>query len=413
MLSILLFAQALRYIAAYDNGVGTESPPMGWSTWCTNDFCGIPDRCSEYEVRRKADAMAEQGMVEMGYKWILLDDCWAHTERDENDELQPSPKLFPSGMPALADYVHNLGMKLGLYTCVGTETCKKGRPGSYGHYETDANTFAKWKIDMVKADNCHRPSNESQIDLYTQLSQALNATGHPMAFAMCNWGEENVVEWGGDISQMYRIQMDHLPMYNLPTKAQGTGYGQGVKQIIDFMADLHPSKYTRPHAWLDPDFLETLFEPIDAYSTMNFTNSRTEMAFWVIWSAPLLVATDPAELSDDKRAILMNEEVLAIHHDPLYISGERVYNHTNGAEMWSRPLENGDMAVILFNSGSLRAVDVGVEWTQLGWNADDVVSVRCLWGKKDLGEHRGGFVRQDLPVHDNQFLRLRRVSASN
>ena len=126
------------------------------------------------------------------------------------------------------------------------------------------------------------------------------------------------------------------------------------------------------------------------------------------WSVPLLVATDPADLSQEKRDILMNEEVLAVHHDPLWVSGERIYNHTSGAQLWSRPLENGDMAVILFNSGSIRAVDVAVTWEEIGWSADDDVSVRCLWGKKDLGMHKRGFVHEAMPVHDHQFLRLSR-----
>lgn len=354
--------------------------------------------------------MVAQGMVAVGYKWILLDDCWAHTERDANGELQPSPRLFPSGMPALVNYIHSLNMKIGLYTCIGTETCKKKRPGSYGHYETDANTFAKWNVDMVKVDNCHRPSNESQIDLYTQFSNALNKTGHSMVYAMCNWGEMDVVNWAPDIAQMYRIQMDHLPMYNLPTKAAGAGYGQGIKQIIDFMADLQPSKYNKPHAWMDPDFLETFFEPLDIYSTMNYTNSRTEMAFWVLWSSPLLVATDPENLSSEKREILMNDEVLAIHHDPLYISGERIYNHTNGAQLWVRPLANGDKAVILFNSQSFNSVDVSMTWEQIGWSATDNINIRCMWGKKELGIFKGGYVAKDVPVHDHYFFRLSKVN---
>ena len=183
---------------------------MGWSTWCTNDICGIPDRCSEYEVRRKVDAMVENGMFALGYKWILLDDCWSDKERDANGELQPSPKLFPSGMKALADYLHKRGMLLGLYTCVGTETCKKNRPGSYGHYTTDAQTMAKWTVDMVKADYCNKPSNETGKDLYSEFSKALNSTGRPMLFSMCQWGNDEVWNWGGDIAQMYRIQMDHL-----------------------------------------------------------------------------------------------------------------------------------------------------------------------------------------------------------
>jgi alpha-galactosidase len=141
--------------------------------------------------------------------------------------------------------------------------------------------------------------------------------------------------------------MDHLPFWNWGPTAAGAGYGCGSKQIIDYMADLHPSKYVKPHAWMDPDFLMTMFEPI----TMNYTNSRSEFSFWALWSAPLLVSTDLKDLSEEKRSILTNTEVLAIHHDPLYIAGERLYNNSDGSEVWYRPLENGDKAIILFNSG--------------------------------------------------------------
>ena len=162
---------------------------------CTNDLCGIRDRCSEYEVMKRVDAMVNNQMVANGYDWILLDDCWSAHERDENGELQPDRcwkwsiwrenlsinflihkhtrnwirAQFPRGMKSLADYVHRHGMKLGLYTCIGTETCKKNRPGSYGYYDKDANTLASWGVDMVKADYCNKPSNESGQDLYVCL----------------------------------------------------------------------------------------------------------------------------------------------------------------------------------------------------------------------------------------------------
>lgn len=266
------------FTIAYNNGLGA-TPPMGWSTWCTNDLCGLRDKCTEWEVRRRADALVDTGLAELGYKWILLDDCWADHSRDANDNLQPAPNQFPSGMKSLADYIHSKGLYLGLYTCVGTQTCKKNRPGSYGHYEQDAQQFAAWGVDMVKADNCHRPSEVTTQEAYTQLSQALNATGHPMLFAMCQWGNDNVWEWGGSISQMFRISMDHLPFFHWPATAQGAGYGCGTAEIIDWMADLHPSKYTGPYSWMDPDFLETMF-PV----TMNYTHSRTEFTFWTVSS---------------------------------------------------------------------------------------------------------------------------------
>lgn len=330
-------------------------------------------------------------------------------DRDENGELQPMPDFFPSGMKALADYVHERGMKLGLYSCVGTETCKRNRPGSYGNFQTDANTFAKWGIDMVKADYCNKPGNETGIDLYTQFSEALNSTGHPMLFSMCQWGEDNVSEWGGNIAQMFRIQMDHIPLWQGPASAAGAGYGIGTKNIIDFMADLHPSKYTRPYSWMDPDFLETLFleKYIDRSVMMNYTNSRTEFSFWALWSSPLLVATDPANLSDEKRSILMNKEVIDINQDSAFIAGERIRNdnETTGGQLWARPLANGDICVILYNSANHDNVSVSVSWEEIGWSKDDKVHIRDLWLHADIGLVAEGY-ESVLAAHDITMLRL-------
>lgn len=189
-------------------------------------------------------------------------------------------------------------------------------------------------------------------------------------------------------------------------------YGCGTKQIINYMADLSPSKYQQPHAWMDPDFLETLFEPF----TMNYTNSRTEFAFWSLWSAPLLVATDPADMSEEKKAILMNPEVLAIHQDSLFVGGERLWNRTSGEQLWQRPLSNGDIAVILWNSASDAPRSISVSWTELGWNDSDEVNVRDLWERQDLSPDEGigagwtgGYDSPLIPVHDHMMLRLTKL----
>ena len=118
----------------------------------------------------------------------LLDDCWASTERDANGNIQPDPTRFPNGIPSLADYIHSKGLIFGLYTCAGDRTCKFNRTGSGGHEAADAQTFANWNIDYVKEDNCGHP-NEDPLVYYGNMSHALNATGHPMWFATCNWGE--------------------------------------------------------------------------------------------------------------------------------------------------------------------------------------------------------------------------------
>jgi len=217
---------------------------------------------------------------------------------------------------------------------------------------------------------------------------------------------------------MYRIQMDHIPFWQYPPQAAGAGYGQGTKEIIDFMADLHPSKYNGPHRWMDPDFLETLFSPAGyPWPPMNFTNSKTEMAFWSIWSSPLLVATDPADLSDEKRAILMNPEVIAINQDPLFSAGERIKNEntTTGGQVWSRLLQNGDACVILYNSGNHNNVTVSVQFNELqlnlDWSTTDSILVRDIWAQKDVGNFVGGY-ESALDAHSVTMLRLSKPSSN-
>ena len=147
---------------AYENGMG-ERPPMGWSSWCTEgnsplepSFCNLlgHDPCSEEQVRETADAMVSSGLRDLGYNYVTLDDCWSAKSRDSDGNLQPESSKFPSGMAALADYVHARGLKFGLYTSLGNETCKGSRPGSFQHYEQDANTVASWGVDFVKMDHC-------------------------------------------------------------------------------------------------------------------------------------------------------------------------------------------------------------------------------------------------------------------
>lgn len=398
---------------AYDNGVlGASGPPMGWSTWCTEDLCGLLDRCTESEIMKRADALVEQGMDKMGYKWLFLDDCWADKERDSEGRLQGQPDQFPSGMKALADYVHDKGLYLSLYTCIGTKTCKKNRPGSYGSFVTDANTFADWGVDMVKCDNCHNPQKNETQALFTEFSQALNDTNHEMLFALCEWGEDEVwsEDFGPAISQMFRVQMDHLPFFNWPPKAAGVGYGQGTNNVIDWMANIRPATFAGPSAWADPDFLMTLFDVVAA--TMPYTESRTEFTFWALWSSPLLVATDIIDLSDEKRSILMNEDVLAIHKDPLFVSGDRfLYDDQTGTQVWQRPLSNGDVAVVIYNADKNNNMDSKVvEFTfqqlrDAGLDVDDTMLVRDLWANEDLGSFTEKF-SMGLKRHESQMYRL-------
>lgn len=198
--------------------------------------------------------------------------------------------------------------------------------------------------------------------------------------------------------------MDHIPFYNWPATASGAGYGCGTHQIINWMADLNPSKYNAPHAWMDPDFLETLF-PI----TMNYIDSRTEFSFWALWASPLFVATEVLDMSDEKKSILMNTEVLDVHSDPLFISGSRIYNRTDGSQAWQRPLQNGDVAVILYNGAGLHSNSMAISFSELGWDEKSAVSVRNLWTHEDVGVFVGGYIAHNVSAHDIEMLRMSKV----
>jgi len=148
---LAISAAAVASVTAYDNGVHwAAKPPRGWSTWCTDDVCGLLDFCNETEVLSVADAMVAQGLPALNYSLILLDDCWASTVRDANGDLQPDATRFPSGIDYLVEQVHARSLYLGLYTCAGERTCKNNRTGSGGHYEEDAKWFARHNVDMVR-----------------------------------------------------------------------------------------------------------------------------------------------------------------------------------------------------------------------------------------------------------------------
>ena len=248
-------------------------------------------------------------------------------------------------------------------------------------------------------------NNATEQELYTQMSTALNRTGRPVLFSLCQWGEDDVWKWGGGISQMFRIQMDHLPFWSLPTKAAGAGFGQGTKDIIEYMATLRPSTISGAYSHPDPDFLMTLYRP-----TMDFTASRTEFSFWCMWSSPLLVSTDLRNLTAQKRSILMNYEAIAINQDPGFGAADRVTNQSNGAQVWSRRLHNGDTAVLLYNAHSLLPAIVVASFAELGLPANTRVQVRDIWGETDLRPVVNS-VSATVPPRDVRWYRLSSVAA--
>ena len=408
-LSLLLLVSLLPLALAYNNGYAAR-PPLGVSTWSTDDFAGLRDWCSDREMVLVGEAMVHSGLAAAGYTWVLLDDCWASGERSADGAIVADAQRFPRGIAPLAADLHALGLRLGVYTSIGETSCRGGRAGSGGHYAQDAATFASWGVDAVKCDNCGggRPANSTDEGLYREFSAALNATGHPMMFMLCNWGKDNVSQWGAGVGQTFRIQMDHLPFYELPTHAAGVGYGQGVADVIRFVATLKPSEFVKQYGWMDADFLETLAE-LPGLETMTFEDSRTEMTFWSAWSSPLMVATDVRNMTAQKRELLLNPEVLAVNQDESFTAADKIHESPEFGQVWARPLADGGIAVILYNANLFRVhINVTVEWSMLGLSGSFLV--RDLWARKDLGSHADRFTASDLAPHAVRFIKVTRAS---
>ena len=288
---------------------------------------------------------------------------------------------------------------LGLYTSAGDKTCKYNRPGSQGNFDVDAQWFARNGVKLVKADNCGVSGDSRTV--FSNFSRFLNETGVPIAFSTCQWGEDSVWQWGAGIAQMFRINQDHLPFWTFNL----TNGGQGTKEIIEVMADPRVGGSTVPFGFADADFLMT------GIPSMTQTESETEFAFWALFATPLIVATDVRNMSAWKASVLLNADVIAVSQDALVQPGRRVRGAAGGAQVWSRTLANGDLAVILYNAGDAASVDIPVTWRELGWDAGTTAAARDLWSHSPVpgSPFVGGATAAAVPPHGHAMWRLSQV----
>jgi alpha-galactosidase len=390
-LALLLFVVAFAFSAAHalDNGLA-KTPPMGWNSWNKFACAGL----NEKVVRETADTMVANGMKDAGYEYVNLDDCW-QTSRDENGNIVADATRFPSGIKALADYVHSKGLKIGLYTDVGTMTCAK-RPGSVGHEYQDAMQYAKWGIDYLKEDWCNTLPGQSAESSYTlmrnALAEATAKTGRPILFSLCEWGANKPWLWAGPIGNMWRATDDIQDCWDCK-KSWG---GNGVTQILDMLAPIY--SYAGPGHWNDPDMLEV------GNGGMTTEEYRSHFSLWALLAAPLLAGNDIANMSADTKSILLNKEVIAIDQDAMGIQGHRV-KKDGALEVWSKQLADGGRAVILLNRGSAPA-KISANWDDIGYPSTLEASVRDLWAGKDLGKLSNSY-SAEVPSHGVVMLRVK------
>ncbi len=358
VLFILLAGSAFLCAQSSRNALA-QTPPMGWNTW--NKFgCKI----DEHLVRDMADALVASGMKDAGYQFVNIDDCW-QVARDSTGKIVADPDRFPSGIKALADYVHSKGLKFGIYTDAGRMTCEN-RPGSYGHEVQDAKTYAEWGIDYVKVDWCNTEGLDPEVQ-YAKIADALLATGRPIVFSICNWGVKAPWRWAGKFGNLWRTAGDMSDTYS---RMAEIGFGQsGLEKVAG------------PGHWNDPDMLEI------GNGGMNQEEYRTHMSLWALLSAPLIAGNDLRSMTPETKELLTNAEAIAVDQDSKGEQGHRVWQE-GSLQIWAKPLADGSQAVGLFN-GTEDAIDITLQFKDIGIRGQ--ARVRDLWQHKDMGSVKDAF----------------------
>ena len=308
------------------------TPPMGWNSW--NYFAC--EGLNETVVRDMADAMVASGMKDAGYEYIVLDDCW-QIARDENGKIIADPEKFPSGIKALADYVHSKGLKFGLYSDAGRKTCEE-RPGGYQYEEIDAKTYEEWGVDYLKYDWCHSKFLKPQ-KTYPRMGKALAELDRPIVYSVCNWGRKKPWKWAGEFAHLWRTTGDIKPCFDCKTFV----FFHSVCEIVDAQAGLQ--KYARPGAWNDPDMLQV------GNGDMTLGENRAHFSMWCMMAAPLMAGNDLASMKPEILSILTNKVAIAINQDKKGVQGYKIKDY-GAEEIWIKPLEDGGIAICFLNRGS-------------------------------------------------------------
>jgi alpha-galactosidase len=369
---------------ALENGLA-RTPPMGFNNWnsthCRAEF-------TEAMIKGIADIFVARGLKDVGYTHVNIDDCWALPSRSSAGDLVPDPARFPSGIKALADYVHAKGLKFGLYTSAGTKTCNTaGFPGGLGHEQQDANLFASWGVDYLKYDNCNNQGVDAR-QRYTAMRDALAKSGRPIVYSICEWGQNKPWTWAAPVGNLWRTTGDISDNWSsMIGKAQAN---RGLAQ------------YAGPGHWNDPDMLEV------GNGGMTAAEYRTHFSLWAMMAAPLLIGSDLRKVSDDAFAILENTDVIALDQDVL---GQQatVLSANAGLVVYSKVLAGGDRAVALSNETGATAT-IATTAAATGIGGAPTYTLKDLWSKAI--RTTTGAISASVPSHATVLYRVSPAAGS-
>ena len=370
-----------------------ETPPMGWNSWNT-----FYDRYDANLIMEMADIMAEQGYLDCGYNYLILDDCWLEMERDIHGKLVPSRAKFPDGIKTVIDYIHSKGIKFGIYECCGVRTCA-GYPGSFEHEKEDAATFASWGVDYLKYDNCHRPGSLGSELLYRRMSFALRSTGRDILLAACQWGTEDVGTW-------IRSTGAHTYRSTIDIRDQWDSIRNITEERLAHLCEGGPGCYN------DMDMLVVGMggagaNPETTAEGCTHDEYQTHFALWAMLNSPLIIGCDLRKVSAETKALLQNKDLIAINQDR---EGRTCYKLTCPCSPTAftlvKPLSGGDYAAGIFNFGDKPCM-AGFPFWDMGISTYSIKGLRfynCLT-HEEIGLRKECF-SAEIPPHGCRVYRI-------
>ncbi|CAD5164116.1 unnamed protein product [Musa acuminata subsp. malaccensis] len=357
-----------------------------WNTW-VHFYCDI----NETIIRESADALVSIGLAKLGYRYVNIDDCWAEHDRDSMGYMVPKRLTFLSGIKVLADYVHGKGLKLGIYSDAGHQTCSQTMPGSLGHEQKDAETFASWGIDYLKYDNCNN-DDLKPMKRYPEMTRALMRIGRPIFVSLCEWGDMHPALWADKLGNSWRTNFRHKRF-------------MGKVRSMVSRADQNEvyAEHARPGGWNDPDMLEV------GNGGMSNDEYIVHFSLWAASKAPLIIGCDVRSMTKETLAILGNEEVIAVNQGRHM---RRKVRKDGDHEVWSGPLSGYRTVVILLNrSPEFRTITS--QWDDIGLPLNTVVEVRDLWKHATLEKRYMNELRADVHHHACKMFLLTPLTLSD
>lgn len=328
-----------------------RTPPMGWNTWNT-----FAHDINEELLKKTADKIVESGLKDAGYEYVIIDDCWSLRERDENGKLVADPKKFPSGMKALGDYLHSKGLKFGIYSCIGTQTCERF-PGSFDYEFVDAQTFAEWGVDYLKFDFCYKPASVSGQMCYRRMSTALANCGRDILFNTCSWGQEETHTWINTIhAHAWRSTEDIFDNW------------KSIETL--FLKQYNLLGYGGMNCFNDMDMLVVGMKGVGRVGLGGMSKEEYSAHFdiWAFMASNLIIGCDVNKVDKEYIDLLCNKEIIAINQDEAVRQPFIIHDNTEGQKILGRNLANGDIAFLFVNLNENEAINFSFNLDAIGLN---------------------------------------------